>query len=227
MNYALTQPLEARLEPFLRRGLIDAVPTRWQLLQGELEMAPYVVMPDRGDSARYRGAPLGHPLLRQPIVTSQVGLDHFRIGHGLAVPREAQALHLCFVYHEGMPVYDLQLCQTHPAGLAHLRDVMTGIEAGATRRHRRWRRLIDLIIPDASGYRRRFLEPGGFIERAEAFDYPGPEVVAPFLRSEFTSLVAFLRYCHESLEPEPRGPLRTAVQLGALVSRRFREWRIR
>ncbi|MCA9518934.1 MAG: hypothetical protein KC635_28555 [Myxococcales bacterium] len=229
MLNAAPADLAFRLAPFTERGLIPTLPTDWQLVCGQVEMAPYVVMPDKGDRGRYAGALLGHPLLRQPVVLSQVGLDHFRVGHGLQAGARAQFDHLAFVFHEGMPVYDLQVCQTHPRGLERLREHLEAIDAGATPRDRARRRLADLVIPDAAGYRRRFLEPGGYIDRAAAFDYDGP--AADFLRPEFTSLVSFMRYCADAFEAAParKGSAwwRRAGRLANLGSRRFREWKVR
>ncbi|MCA9519872.1 MAG: hypothetical protein KC609_02825, partial [Myxococcales bacterium] len=169
----LTRNLTERLKPFLERGLIRAIPTPWQLVQGSLEMAPYVVTPDAGDRSRYDGARFGHPLLRTPIVLAQIGIDHLQIGHGLFVrSAESYFKHLMFVYHEGMPTYDLQLVQTVPNGLERLRAFAEAIERGATPRARRQRKLIGWVIPEASRYRHEFLRNGGWIDRAERFDYP-------------------------------------------------------
>lgn len=221
----LTRNLNDRLKPFLERGLIDTVPTEWQLLQGSLEMAPYVVTPDAGDDARYDGAPLGHPLLRTPIVLSQIGLDHLQIGHGLFVQAaESYFKHLMFVYHEGMPTYDLQLVQTVPDGLARLRAYVEAIELGTTPAARRQRKLIDLIIPRASRYRQQFLARGGWIDRAAAFDYPSTDELPPYLRPEFTTLVGFLAYCSTAY-PATRRDLpvgQVPTHLARLVTRRFR-----
>lgn len=229
MSERPTRDLAVRLRPFIDRGLIRGVPTEWQLLQGQLEMAPYVVMPDAGDRARYAGAPLGHPLARQPLLVWQIGLDHFRVGHGLHTAPDAQFRHLNFVFHEGMPTYDLQVCQTFDDGIGRMRRFTQEIEDGATPTGRRLRRLVDLVIPDAAAYRRAFLEPGGYLDRAEAFDYPAPDGAAPFLRPEFTSLTAFIDYCLERFEPRPdTSPLwRRALHLGDLATRRLREWRVR
>lgn len=224
MLTAAPADLATRLAPFTERGLIPTLPTAWQLLCGQVEMAPYVVLPDAGDRGRYAGAPLGHPLLRQPVVLSQVGLDHFRVGHGLLVAPRAQRDHLAFVFHEGMPVYDLQVCQTHPRGLEQLRAHLEALDTPRTARARARHRLASLVIPDAASYPRRFLEPGGYIDRAAAFDYDGP--AADFLRPEFTSLVSFMRYCAAAFEPAPARRdaawWRRAGRLVSLGSRRFR-----
>ena len=69
----VSKDLSLRLGVFLERGLVKGVPTTWQLLLGQLEMAPYVVLPDAGDKARYNGARLASPLLRTPLIVSHSG----------------------------------------------------------------------------------------------------------------------------------------------------------
>jgi len=203
-------------------GLVDALPTAWQRLLGQIEMAPYVVMPDAGDAARYAGARCGHPLLRTPIVVSQIGWEHLRIGHGLDASLRALVLHLAYVFHEGMPTFDLQLVQTHEGGLDALRRFLEALDDGLEPHHER---LIDLVIPDARTYRRQFLEPGGWIDRAARFDYPTPTTAAAFLRPEFTQLTTFLTYCREAFPATPRGdtPWRNARRIASLATRRLRE----
>ncbi len=224
MAEALSRDPHTRLGVFVDAGLIPQVPTRFQLLQGQLEMAPFVLLPDEGDAERYAGAPLGHPLLRTPLVFWEIGVDHMRIGHGLHAAAESLYRHLMFVWHEGMPAYDLQLIQTVPGGLETFRRYVQDIDSGATPERARQRKRIDLIIPQASDYRRRFLEPGGWIDQAVALDYPGEEEVASFLRPEFMSLIRFSNYCASTF---PRQPLdislgRLPGHLAELVSRRFR-----
>ncbi|MGE0327676.1 MAG: hypothetical protein AB7S68_35520 [Polyangiaceae bacterium] len=194
---------KVRLRVFIERGMVPKLPTTWQLWQGQLEMAPYVLAPDAGDNARYAGAPLGHPLLRTPVVLANVGLDHFRVGHGLHARPESLYRHLNFVFHEGMPAFDLQLVQSVPGGLAALRRYTQAIEDGSTRQARRQRRWIDRVLPKASEYRQKFLAPGGWIDQAEAFDYPTEKDVAGFLRPEFTDLVRFVNHCANAYPASP------------------------
>ena len=215
--------LHKRLGVFLERGLIERVPTRWQLLQGQLEMAPYVIVPDPTDGPRYQGTLFGHPLLRTPLVFSQVGWEHVRIGHGLDNRPHALYMHLNFVFHEGMPTYDLQLVHTVPDGLATLRRITQEIEDGASAQRRVQRTIASLIIPDASSYRRRLLQPGGWIERAERFEYPTDGELEAYQRPEFTSVVGFMNYCASAYPASPTdAPLHTwPARLIALARRRF------
>lgn len=217
--------LSRRLAIFRDAGLVHTIPTEWQLFLGQLEMAPYVVMPDAGDDARYAGAPLGHPLLRTPVVLSQIGLEHLRVGHGLHSSLVALLLHVAYVFHEGMPSYDLQLVQTHPGGLDALRRFLSDLDCAETAENRHHRRLIDLVVPNARSYREAFVAEGGFIDRAEAFDYPTAAEVAPFLRPEFTDLCRFVNYCATTFPTEPAlgRPIGTLRTLADLSTRAIRE----
>ncbi len=219
----VSKDLALRLGCFLERGLVKGVPTTWQMLLGQLEMAPYVLLPDAGDKARYEGAPLANPLFRTPLIVSQIGWEHFRIGHGLHSSPETLELHLAYVFHEGMPTFDLQLVQTHVRGLQRLREMFEAIEHATTPAGAHHRRLIDLVIPNAAAYRQKFLEPGGWIDQAAAFDYPGAP--AAFLRPEFTQLTTFVDYCLDAFPPSPAGqsPIAVAKEMARLGTRRILE----
>ncbi len=216
--------LEVRLSPFREAGLLDAVPTPWQVRQGELVMWPWVLSTDVTEEARYRGAPLGHPLLRQPVIFARVGLDHLRIGTGLGAHLDSVCAHLHFTWHRGMPVWDLQVVQTWPGGLAHLRRQTEALLAGTAPSVRRTRRLVGLVLPDPEDYYRRFLGPKGWIARAERFDYPTAAEVGAPVPEEFFSLVAFARWARRSF-PERVRRRRLPGHVLGLATRRFREGR--
>jgi len=216
--------LAQRLQVFQEAGLIDTIPTEWQLFLGQIEMAPYVVMPDAGDDGRYAGAPLGHPLLRTPVVFSQIGWEHLRVGHGLHSSLVALLLHVAYVFHEGMPSFDLQLVQTHPGGLKALRGFLSDLDGSDDAFFRHHRRLIDLVVPNATEYRKAFVVPGGFIDRAEAFAYPTGHDVAEFLRPEFTDLCRFVSYCAATFPKRAAlgRPLETVRTIADLSTRAIR-----
>ena len=188
--------LQQRLGQFISAGLLTQVPNRWQRLQGSYEMAPFVVIPDKDDSDRYEGAVMGNPLLRTPIVLAYVGWDHFHVGSGLGASKQSLIRHLCIVHHQVMPDYDLQLLQTHSHGLKELRDYLIEMDGAnpskSTLRHRRW---IEKVLPKPEEYRREFIKPGGWIDRAEAMDYTPDDQIPEYLRPEFFSLTRFLEYC--------------------------------
>jgi hypothetical protein len=212
--------LEARLRPFVAAGLLARIPTPAQLRQGELEMTPYVISTDATCEQAYR-RPFGHPLVRQPLIASQVGLDHFRTGSALGARLPSLIAHLQLTYHQGMPVFDLQAVQTHPAGLDHLRGAITDIRWPRTALARRRRRIADLIFRDPDGYFGRFLGPAGWIARAARFDYDGPAAAGSSFPPEFFSLVGLLDYSARAFPDRP--PPRSPSRLVALLSRRFRE----
>ena len=83
------------------------------------------------------------------------------------------------------------------------------IEHGTTPSGVHHRRLIDLVIPNATDYRRRFLEPGGWIDQAAFFDYPRD--AAAFLRPEFTQLTTFIDYCIDTFPASPAGQSAVSV----------------
>jgi hypothetical protein len=218
--------LGERLRVFADAGLIPAVPTWWQIRQGELEMTPYVISTDATAEEGYAGKPLGHPLLRQPLVVSQVGWDHFRTGSGLDVALESLCAHLQLTYHRGMPVFDLQAVQTHPGGLDRLRACMEDLVEPVTALGRRRRRLAGLILARPEEYAGRFLARGGWIERAARLDYPTPADEGSDFPAEFWSLTGFLGYCTRF--PAERAALpwhRLPRHYARLVGRRLREGR--
>ncbi|MFT5683749.1 MAG: hypothetical protein ACI8RZ_004681 [Myxococcota bacterium] len=208
--------LEQRLHPFLDAGLLTALPTPTQIRQGELEMMLYVISTDVTEEALYAGAPLGHPMLRQPIIASRIGLDHFRIGTGLGAKAISMVRHLQFTIHQDMPVWDLQLLQTHPDGLALLTEETEALLSAATPASASNLRLLRLICPAPEDYLRRFLGDDGWIARAQRLDYaPTPDC----LPAEFASLTGFLTHC--TTHPQ-RLTLRRAAWL---MVRRLREGR--
>ena len=196
--------LARRLEPFRDRGHIPRIPTRWQVFLGELQMWGWVISTDVTDEPRYAGAPLAHPWARQPLIFSIVGLDHLRIGTGLGARPISVVDHLHFTYHRGMPVWDLQVLQTHPRGLGLLEErTRVLLEQESQWSLSRMRRL-RWVLPRPEDYLHQFLGPSGWIARAEAFDYgptPSSDGVLP---REFHSVVAFMEYCEASFPENPQ-----------------------
>ena len=60
--------LDERLRIFRDTGLLDRVPTRWQLLQGEIEMTPYVISTDATSEDGYRDHLMSRPIMRQALI---------------------------------------------------------------------------------------------------------------------------------------------------------------
>jgi hypothetical protein len=224
---AVDHDLRQRLRIFLDAGLLRRIPTRWQIQQGTLQMLPYVSSTDATAEAWYEGAPFGHPLVRQPLIIARVGLDHFRTGPALGAKRSSLVEHLHLTYHQGMPVFDLQLVQTHERGLDVLRERTEVLLANDTPRARRFNRYASLILPRAHDYYRQFLGSDGWIARAERLEYPTPEQEGAAFPPEFYSLVGFLSYCADAFPARPGDVAwtRLPAHLLAVAGRRFREGR--
>ena len=216
--------IDRRVACFREVGLLAARPTWWQLRQAEIEMTPWVVSTDVTAEEAYEGAPLGHPWVRQPLILAHVGPDHLRTGSGLGARLPSICRHLELTYHRGMPVFDLQVVQTHPGGLDALRASLEELRANDSPRARRQNLVADRILADREAYYARFLGSEGWIARAAAFDYPAPEAEGSECPEEFWSLVGLLTYA-ETFDAE-RPPLpRLPAHLARLFTRRFREGR--
>jgi len=217
--------LMRRLRPFIDAGLVPVVPTPSQLRQGTIEMSPYVLGTDPLTEAGYNRTAIAHPILRQPLVFFEVGLDHLRTGSALESRHTSLCAHLQLTHHRGMPVFDLQLVQTHEHGLARLRRSMEWVLHDETARARIRHRLARAILVEADAYFLRFLGPAGWIARAERFDYPSPADEGTAMPPEFYSLVGFVNHCAtelpRSLDEIPRS--RRPAHLARLAGRRFRE----
>jgi len=214
-----------RLKPFLDRGLLETVPTKFQITQGELEMWPWVISTDVTDESRYAGAPLSHPLARQPVIFAQIGWDHLRIGTGLGSKAMSAVSHLHYTFHRGMPVWDLQVLQTHPEGLDLLEQKTTELVENTTPWAKRQNRRIALLLPNASEYHRRFLGSDGWIARARAFDYPTAEQAGAPMPDSWFSVVGFMRHViSHPAHPRELG-LRLPLHLAQLATSRFRQGR--
>lgn len=211
-----------RLQHFVQRGEITTIPTRWQVLQGELAMWAYVISPDVTAEDHYDGAVLGHPVLRQPVILSEVGWQHVNIGTGLSLSVHSLCRHLQFTQHRGMPVWDLQLLHCYPDGLTQMRSSTEALRHPKTWMQRMTRAKLDLVVPNADRYLDQFLGSDGWIAMAERYEYrtEAAEAMPP----EYVSLTAFLSDCAE------RFPATSAeVPLGhwprRLIRQFTRRWR--
>jgi hypothetical protein len=222
---ATQQPdLASRLRIFTDAGLLRRIPTPWQLRQGEWEMTPYVMSTDATTEAGYTR--LGHPILRQPIIFREVGFDHLATGSALGVKLESLCAHLQLTFHQGMPVFDLQVVQTHPDGLVQLRAALEDMAAGTTKLGRRRRRIAKMILLDPDAYIGRFFGADGWLARAERLDYPMPSEEGAAFPPEFYSLVGFLNHCAEAFPAQrEQSWMRVPGHLLHLAGRRFREGR--
>ncbi len=212
--------LARRLAVFVDAGLLARVPTRWQLLQAEIEMTPYVISTDATAEEGYRDHLASHPLVRQLRLFAHVGRDHLRTGSALGARLESVCAHLILTFHRGMPVFDLQVVQTHAGGLARLRAAIAETLAEATPIGRRRARIAHTLLRDPHAYLAQFLGDDGWIARAERFDYPSPTDEGSAFPREFWSLVELARYATTF---SPRVPLGLPLHVARLASRRLRE----
>jgi len=216
--------IASRLQIFVEAGLLARVPTRWQLLQGELEMTPYVVSTDATAEEGYRDHLASHPLVRQLRIFRHVGLDHLRTGSALGAKLDSVCAHLILTFHRGMPVFDLQVIQTHPHGLEHLRAAIQQALDRSTPLGKRRRAIADVLLRDPAGYLEQFLGDDGYLARAERFDYPTASAQGSRFPPEFWSLVELAAYCEATFPPHPRDLAWSAypAHVIRLVSRRAR-----
>jgi len=200
--------IERRLSALEARGYIDARPTRLQLLFGGLDMLRFAIEPASRDYYRQKGISFGfHQLLRvldDPV--SMIDPTGFLSDRDTIVGHVMQVVHL-------NPVYDLQLIEMFPDGLA---DFEAQVQAMVDGTHPR-ARTIGAIVEDP-GYHRRLLD---YVQRYRADrDTPPPVRQEQTIRSDphfaaaertFATLPGFIAYCR-----------RLPREAGALL-RRFRE----
>jgi hypothetical protein len=217
--------LEARLQVFVDAGLLARVPTRWQLLQAEIEMTPYVVSTDATAEEGYRDHLASHPLVRQLRIFAHVGRDHLRTGSALGAKLESVCAHLILTYHRGMPVFDLQVIQTHERGLDRLRDAIRETLDASTPVGARRRAIATTLLRDPVAYLESFLGDEGHIARAARFDYPGPGDQGSKFPREFWSLVDLAAYAAETFEARPLAWAHLPRHVMQLASRRARDGR--
>ena len=217
--------LPIRLRPFLDAGLLSDLPTPFQLRQGELEMAPWVISTDVTDESAYRRSIWAHPVLRQPRLLVEIGLDHFAMGSGLNSALGSVVKHLQLTWHSGFPVFDLQLIQTHEGGLDALRRSLLASRDGTTAEGRRLDGLARRLFVDADGYYARFLDDGGWIDRAAAFDYPTAAEEGSAVPEHFFGLAPLIDHCARAYPATPGevGLGRVPLHSVRLVTARFRE----
>ena len=214
--------LAHRLAVFVDAGLLARIPTRWQLLQGEIEMTPYVVSTDATAEEGYRDHLASHPLVRQLRIFAHVGRDHLRTGSALGAKLESVCAHLILTFHRGMPVFDLQVIQTHAGGLGRLRAAITETLDASTDLGRRRLHIATTLLRDPRGYLAQFLGDNGWIARAERFDYPPPTIEGSKFPPEFWSLVELARYS-EATFPTTIQATALPLHVARLASRRARE----
>jgi hypothetical protein len=172
-----------RLQFFVDQGLLDAVPTSWQIAAGTIVMLPVVLGETPRGRAMSRRTILGQIPLRAPLQMFYCPPQAV-VGSGLTASRETVVRHVLSVYHEdGMLTYDLQLVQSHPGGLDDLERRARAVVAG---RGLLSRFLTSLV--GGPGYHARVVE---LCVAARRFEY----AVSPSLDARFATLTGFANFC--------------------------------
>jgi hypothetical protein len=173
----------ARFRHFVNRGMLEAVPTAWQMAMGSLIMLPVLYSESPRERVMSRRTLLGQVPLRAPLQAlfcPQQALS----STGLLTPRDAIVRHVISVYHEEPALtYDLQLLESHPGGLDALEREAWAVAQG----RRRWSRLLTQLVGGA-GYHARVAELAAAARRSE---YPDTAPLDP----RFASVVGFGRFC--------------------------------
>jgi len=188
------EELERRLKALETRGLAPARPTRLQLLFGGLDMLRFVIEPAAREYYRQQNISFGfHQCLR--ILDDPVSMID---PTGLLSERDTIMGHVMQVVHLN-PLFDLQLLEVFPEGLAVFERELEAMVAGTHLRAR----TIAAVVEDP-GYHTRLLE---YVRRYRA-DPTTPPLVREqeMLRAnprfaaaehQFATLPGFLAYCDQ------------------------------
>jgi hypothetical protein len=192
--WASPREIDERLDSLQAHGLIDARPSRLQLVFGGIDMLRFVIEPAARDYYEGRGISFGfHQLLRvldDPV--SMMDPTGFLSARDTIIGHVMQVVHL-------NPIYDLQLMDLFPDGLDELERQVEQMIAGTHPRAR----TIGAIVEDPD-YHRRLL---AYVRRYRA-DRSTAELVReqPTLRADphfaaaekqFATLPGFISYCAE------------------------------
>lgn len=175
--------VDDRLGFFRQHGLLEAVPSRWQLRVGWLAMLPITLSESERERCRSRNTWMSKIPLR---VLFQGVYEPRQLWTDTGLGQRADQIvgHLLSVYHEDAFLgYDLQLLQSHPTGLSQLRARASEVAHGRSRWSGYLRRLTSW-----PGYHARLVE---LASAAERFEYPDPLDLDP----RFASLVGFASWC--------------------------------
>lgn len=174
---------EERLSYFVDRGMLEAVPSDWQLEVGRRAMMPIALSESARERTRSRRTWLGQVPIRVPLQLLYSPLQGLA-GTGLAEPAGRIVRHVVSVYHEDAFLgYDLQLLAASPGGLGLLAERADEIARG--------RGLVDRGLRNLVGYEGYHRGLVDLAERAMRSEYPDPLD----LDRRFVSLVGFARFC--------------------------------
>jgi hypothetical protein len=182
-----------RMRALQERGYVEARPTRLQLVFGSVDMLRFVITPAARDYYAQRGISFGlHQLLRvldDPV--SMIDPTGFLSDRDTIIGHVMQVVHL-------NPVYDLQLLEMFPDGLAEIERQVQQMVDGTHPRQRS----IGAIVEEAD-YHARLLD---YVRRYRVDPATPPPVrSAQALRGDpcyaaaertFATLPGFVRYCN-------------------------------
>ncbi|MCB9595955.1 MAG: hypothetical protein H6719_24760 [Sandaracinaceae bacterium] len=175
--------IDERLGFFVRHGMLERVPSAWQISVGWVAMLPITLSESERERARSRRTWMSQ-IPRRALFQVIYEPRQLRIDTGLRQRPDQIIGHVLSVYHEDAFLgYDLQLLQSHPGGLDRLRERATEVAEGRTR----WSGYLETLT-SWPGYHARLVE---LADEAEAFRYPDPLDLDP----RFASLVGFATWC--------------------------------
>ena len=175
--------IEARLGWFARQGLLDGLPSPWQLRVGAAVMLPITFGESERERQRSRASWAGQIPLRVPVQLLY-GPRQLLSATGLELRARDIVRHLLCVYHEDAFLgFDLQLLASHAGGLELLAHEAAAVASGRNR----LAPLLARVVP-VPGYHERLVT---LAARARDFDYPAPLDLDP----RFCSLLGFARFC--------------------------------
>ncbi len=186
--------IDRRLRALEAQGFIERRPARLQILFGSFDMLRFVIEPASRDYYQQKGISFGfHQLLR--VLDDPVSMMD---PTGFLSDRDTIVGHVMQVVHLN-PVYDLQLIQMFPDGLADFERQVAAMVDGTHPRHR----TIGAIVEDPD-YHARLLD---YVRRFRADPHTPPPVrEEQTLRADphfaaaertFATLPGFITYCHK------------------------------
>jgi hypothetical protein len=175
--------IAARLGFFVEHGLLERLPSAWQVRVGWAAMLPITLSESERERVRSRSTLAGQIPIRVPLQLLYSPRQVFA-DTGLSLAPEHIVRHLLCVYHEDAFLgYDLQLLQSHQGGLALLEREARRVVEGDNRLAPILRRVVGW--PD---YHANLIN---LASAAGAFCYPDPLD----LDRRFCSLVGFAQFC--------------------------------
>jgi hypothetical protein len=175
--------IEARLGWFVRRGLLDALPSPWQIRVGAAVMLPITFGESERERQRSRASWAGQIPLRVPVQLLY-SPRQLLTATGLELRARDVVRHLLCVYHEDAFLgFDLQLLGSHAGGLELLAREADEVASGRNR----LAPLLERVVPVA-GYHEGLRS---LAARALDFEYPDPLDLDP----RFCTLLGFAQFC--------------------------------